>query len=87
MWQAQERCSKRRKRRKEERPERFYLGRAVKSCTTVIDYDGALSGSEIDCIMELTLRGRLFSMYARKQSQKMTRAGKLSQKGEYYGYF
>lgn len=75
MWQAQRKCQERRKRRKEKRPERFYLGRAVKSCTTVIDYDGALSGSEMDYIMELALRGRLFSMYAHKQSQKMAWAG------------
>lgn len=43
MWQAQEKDSERRKRRKEELPEDSYLGHAVKNCMTVISKDGELS--------------------------------------------
>ena len=43
MRQAQTICPERKRRRKERRPERFYIGHAVKSCMTVIESDGALS--------------------------------------------
>ncbi len=56
MWQAQEKDSERRKRRKEELPEDSYLGHAVKNCMTVI---GSMGRYQVREEFKLALCGQL----------------------------